>query len=65
MVIPAKEISDYLTKGGHPDGADPGCVPDMPMVLAVNLVNSALVAFELASYLEQTRWGSSSGWSLH
>jgi SAM-dependent methyltransferase len=56
VVIPAKEISDYLTKGGHPDGADPGCVPDMPMVLAVNLVNSALVAFELASYLEQTRW---------
>ena len=56
MVIPAKEISGYLTKGGHPDGADPGCVPDMPMVLAVNLVNSALVAFELASYLEQTRW---------
>jgi len=56
VVIPAKEISGYLTKGGHPDGADPGCVPDMPMVLAVNLVNSALVAFELASYLEQTRW---------
>ena len=28
----------------------------MPMVLAVNLVNSALVAFVLASYLEQTRW---------
>jgi len=27
VVIPAKEISDYLTKGGHPDGADPGCAP--------------------------------------
>jgi signal transduction histidine kinase len=28
----------------------------MPMVLAVNVVNSALVALVLASYLEQTRW---------
>ena len=28
----------------------------MPMVLAVNVVNSALVAFVLASYMEQTRW---------
>ena len=28
----------------------------MPMVLAVNLVNSALVALVLAWYMEQTRW---------
>src|SRR6516225_4256248 len=28
----------------------------MPMVLAVNVVNSALVALVLASYMEQTRW---------
>ena len=28
----------------------------IPMVLAVNLVNSALVALVLASYLEQARW---------
>ena len=28
----------------------------MPMVLAVNVVNAALVALVLASYLEQTRW---------
>jgi len=28
----------------------------MPMVLAVNVVNSALVALVLASYTEQTRW---------
>jgi len=28
----------------------------MPMVLAVNIVNSALVAFVLASYLHQSRW---------
>ena len=27
-----------------------------PMVLAVNVVNSGLVALALASYLEQTRW---------
>jgi signal transduction histidine kinase/ActR/RegA family two-component response regulator len=27
-----------------------------PMVLAVNIVNSALVALVLASYMEQTRW---------
>src|SRR5215469_1650703 len=27
-----------------------------PMVLAVNIVNSGLVALALASYLEQTRW---------
>src|SRR5882672_6165871 len=27
-----------------------------PMVLTVNVVNSALVALVLASYLEQTRW---------
>src|ERR1700730_11542846 len=27
-----------------------------PMVLAVNVVNSALVALVLASYMEQTRW---------
>lgn len=30
----------------------------MPMVLAVNVVNSGLVALVLASYLEQTRWWS-------
>jgi hypothetical protein len=47
------------------------------MVLAVNIVNSALVALVLASYMEQTRWwvffGSvvtltavrAIGWSLH
>src|SRR3984893_8252310 len=28
----------------------------MPMVLAVNVVNAALVALVLASYMEQTRW---------
>jgi hypothetical protein len=28
----------------------------MPMVLTVNVVNSALVALVLASYMEQTRW---------
>ena len=28
----------------------------MPMVLAVNVVNAALVAFVLATYMEQTRW---------
>jgi hypothetical protein len=28
----------------------------MPMVLAVNVVNSALVALVLASYMKQTRW---------
>jgi hypothetical protein len=28
----------------------------IPMVLAVNIVNSALVALVLASYMEQTRW---------
>lgn len=28
----------------------------MPMVLAVNIVNSALVAYVLASYMQQTRW---------
>ena len=28
----------------------------MPMVLAVNIINSGLVALVLASYLEQTRW---------
>jgi signal transduction histidine kinase len=28
----------------------------MPMVLAVNVINSGLVALVLASYLEQTRW---------
>src|SRR6516162_3213192 len=28
----------------------------MPMVLAVNVVNSALVALVLTSYMEQTRW---------
>jgi signal transduction histidine kinase/CheY-like chemotaxis protein len=28
----------------------------MPMVLSVNVVNSALVALVLASYMEQTRW---------
>jgi hypothetical protein len=28
----------------------------MPMVLAVNVVNAALVAMVLASYMEQTRW---------
>jgi predicted signal transduction protein with EAL and GGDEF domain len=27
-----------------------------PMVLAVNVINSGLVALVLASYLEQTRW---------
>jgi len=27
-----------------------------PMVLTVNVVNSALVALVLASYMEQTRW---------
>ena len=27
-----------------------------PMVLAVNVINSGLVALALASYLEQTRW---------
>jgi len=30
----------------------------MPMVLAVNVVNAALVALVLASYMEQTRWWS-------
>jgi signal transduction histidine kinase len=29
----------------------------VPMVLAVNVVNSALVALVLASYMEQTKWG--------
>src|SRR5215831_11111897 len=28
----------------------------MPMVLAVNVVNAALVALVLASYMKQTRW---------